>query len=920
MYIKINEDNIKNIKLDEYNLLKDKIENLKENLKCLNGDLEKFTKYLFENTKSSKYQYLATKNLNKDSDQYVYRIYFRYNDLSDTLEFLIDDLSSIIKITDIKSQFKYKKYFLDKFSHEFRNPILNIKQLVKNVKSMYANFKKQIVSDVKINNAIKVSENPTMKSVDKNTITPIPTPSLIELQSPEKNFVNNNRGNFNFNKNDCRIEKNIDIIEFPININKNDKTEISIIQTDLEKNNKYKDTNIEIIQFPTDDKINNFKETSPIKNTNLSVNNNLLVAKKTKNSNNFAESFIINSSDFKNNIEYQNNLTINNINLNVNNSEEINSDLKHIKNLCEYMSLLISDFDFVSNSTNISLSRNHFSKTYSSNNLINENNSLIKNISIIKSPSKNQYPNINSNSNIHQAASSNNLNKIYRNDTSVEKTSFDIFKFIRYFMKIFQSKIILSDKRIELNYSINQKVPQKINHDVNKIRLIIFNLLSNSVKFTTNGNIKIEVDADNQNLFFIISDSGIGIKSDNLIKLLQPMDMINLVDNNAGIGMGLFIVRRYLEVLNGNLNITSEYGVGTLIQLKIPFQISRIESTYTLLVNEKLALDQYPNTRKESMRSNLTRNYTMQIKKPQKYKSYKPRIDTQIKKKFEINSNLYDKTLTGYKEMNGKELNQNKIISSNTDLYNSGFYRPNMIEDLKNTNVISSPRSVKSKIKENKTIVMSENHFRYNNRDIMSIDSEGSQSNSEVNSNLCDDPLNNFILKKKTPTIISLNKSSSNFNNINLSNLEKKNTKIYIKNLNNFVSFNNSLKIIIVDDEKLIRQSERNVMNKYFKEKGISYEIEECSDGVECLYMIYDGMKNGKKYDIIITDENMNFMNGSTLCEILKKLMNDNIMYFLKIVMVTSYEISNISINVKRNVDKIFTKPLSYNTLELIFT
>jgi len=127
------------------------------------------------------------------------------------------------------------------------------------------------------------------------------------------------------------------------------------------------------------------------------------------------------------------------------------------------------------------------------------------------------------------------------------------------------------------------------------------------------------------------------------------------------------------------------------------------------------------------------------------------------------------------------------------------------------------------------------------------------------------------------------------------------------------------LRILVVDDEKLIRQSQINIIKKFLGKKNTLFEIEECQDGIECLFKIYVGIVDGIKYDLIITDETMNFMNGSFMAKILKKLITDNIIHEIKIFMVTSYDPENYADLQGTILEKIYTKPISMNIVEDIF-
>jgi len=119
-----------------------------------------------------------------------------------------------------------------------------------------------------------------------------------------------------------------------------------------------------------------------------------------------------------------------------------------------------------------------------------------------------------------------------------------------------------------------------------------------------------------------------------------------------------------------------------------------------------------------------------------------------------------------------------------------------------------------------------------------------------------------------------------------------------------------------VEDEKFIRQSQINILKKILERKNILFEIEECEDGIECLYIIYKGIEYGIKYDFIITDETMNFLKGTFMAKILKKLINDNVVYDLKIFMITNHE-EEIYRNLEGDIiEKVYAKPITINIVE----
>jgi len=123
--------------------------------KELENTINDFIKELSSNVKFNDFKFLGTRRNEK-----ILNVYIRKNNINGSLELLISDISSTIKYEEIKNKNKYTKLFLNKFSHEFRNPLLNIIQLINTIKhenlqnvdfvdlDCYANQKKDGAKDV----------------------------------------------------------------------------------------------------------------------------------------------------------------------------------------------------------------------------------------------------------------------------------------------------------------------------------------------------------------------------------------------------------------------------------------------------------------------------------------------------------------------------------------------------------------------------------------------------------------------------------------------------------------------------------------------------------------------------------------------------------------------------------------------------
>ncbi len=115
-----------------------------------------------------------------------------------------------------------------------------------------------------------------------------------------------------------------------------------------------------------------------------------------------------------------------------------------------------------------------------------------------------------------------------------------------------------------------------IQTDLTKTRQILFNLLSNASKFTLKGLIKLQVDRRVENgeevISFTIIDSGIGMTSEQLIKLFKDFSQADSSTTRkfGGTGLGLSISRRFAQMLGGDITVTSQISVGSSFTLKLP--------------------------------------------------------------------------------------------------------------------------------------------------------------------------------------------------------------------------------------------------------------------------------------------------------------------------------------------------------------
>ncbi len=184
------------------------------------------------------------------------------------------------------------------------------------------------------------------------------------------------------------------------------------------------------------------------------------------------------------------------------------------------------------------------------------------------------------------------FSKIEANKVEIINSNFELEKLIMEVYSIF--KPIAEHKKIDIQYKIEKDIPDLLYGDVNKFKQIIINLISNAVKYTDIGFIKINVQiAKKLNDQFIIqvdiADSGIGIKKQDYTKLFMSFTQLDssITKSFSGTGLGLAIVKSYVDLLKGEVSFTSEYGKGSVFTIRIPFTLpSTIQSEMSFPISE----------------------------------------------------------------------------------------------------------------------------------------------------------------------------------------------------------------------------------------------------------------------------------------------------------------------------------------------
>lgn len=191
------------------------------------------------------------------------------------------------------------------------------------------------------------------------------------------------------------------------------------------------------------------------------------------------------------------------------------------------------------------------------------------------------------------------ISKIEAGRMEIVNKDYDIIEMSDNLLKLINARIGEKPILLKRNYAPN--IPGRLYGDETKIRQIMTNLLTNSVKYTEKGYIDLSIDcernANTANLTICVSDSGHGIREDAIDGLFDKFKRLeeDSRSNIEGTGLGLAITKQFVEMLGGTIEVKSRYGVGSSFTFKVPQEIRSVERVSEEKVAE--AQKEYPGHR-----------------------------------------------------------------------------------------------------------------------------------------------------------------------------------------------------------------------------------------------------------------------------------------------------------------------------------
>jgi signal transduction histidine kinase/DNA-binding response OmpR family regulator/HPt (histidine-containing phosphotransfer) domain-containing protein len=182
--------------------------------------------------------------------------------------------------------------------------------------------------------------------------------------------------------------------------------------------------------------------------------------------------------------------------------------------------------------------------------------------------------------------------KIESGNLKIENNPFNLRKLLKSIYELLRIKA--REKKISLRVNMEKTIPSNLNGDIVRLNQILMNLLGNAIKFTTKGYVSLNItllkdSGDEVEIKFSISDTGIGIPCDKIKELFQRFHQVEGTARKfGGSGLGLNISKSMVELQNGNLEVRSVYGKGSIFSFSLKYKKSTQEEIDKLLQEEKL--------------------------------------------------------------------------------------------------------------------------------------------------------------------------------------------------------------------------------------------------------------------------------------------------------------------------------------------
>ncbi len=156
-------------------------------------------------------------------------------------------------------------------------------------------------------------------------------------------------------------------------------------------------------------------------------------------------------------------------------------------------------------------------------------------------------------------------------DISIERAGFDAGALFESAAELFAKAA--DERGLDLVVRVRPSVPARLTGDAGRLRQIVVNLLGNAVKFTTDGEVVVDVSyAEGDGLVFTVADTGPGVAPDDVVKLFRPFGQLALGKRAGGTGLGLVVCDRLARRMGGGVSLDPTRARGAAFRVVIPLE------------------------------------------------------------------------------------------------------------------------------------------------------------------------------------------------------------------------------------------------------------------------------------------------------------------------------------------------------------
>ena len=157
-----------------------------------------------------------------------------------------------------------------------------------------------------------------------------------------------------------------------------------------------------------------------------------------------------------------------------------------------------------------------------------------------------------------------NVSQIESGNVDILISGYNPKEVIEDIINLNKKRLTNKDVEIVSNYS---ELPDVVYGDKDKVKQIVSNLLSNAIKYTDKGKIEVSVSSsvkkDKCDIEIVVKDTGEGISEENIDLIFNKFGKLEKNSDTLGLGLGLFITKNLVNILGGNISVTSELGKGS---------------------------------------------------------------------------------------------------------------------------------------------------------------------------------------------------------------------------------------------------------------------------------------------------------------------------------------------------------------------